>query len=189
MSWPTASRVPRVAVGSANPVKLRAVESIVRHWNRAAVVHGVVVASGVPDQPWGDGETIRGARARALAARERLQSDLGVGIEGGVVDVEGELRTCAWAAIALPDGRTFIGGSLSMPLPAQVAALVRDGSELGVAMDAVSGGSDTKRGVGAVGILTGGLIDRQRAYETIVAYAFAPLLSAMLYESPMPRPV
>ncbi|MCC6317434.1 MAG: inosine/xanthosine triphosphatase [Gemmatimonadaceae bacterium] len=170
------STVPTVAVGSANPVKVRAVERIVRHWHADAVVHGVTVPSGVPDQPWGDDETIRGARARAIAARERLDADVGVGIEGGVVDVGEELRTCAWAVVALRDGRTFLGGSLSLSLPAAVAALVRGGTELGHAMDTVTGASGTKHGAGAVGILTDGLVDRQQAYETIVAYAFAPLL-------------
>ena len=64
-----------------------------------------------------------------------------------------------------------------MPLPPAVAALVRSGVELGEAMDALTGARDTKRGVGAVGVLTRGLVDRQRAYEAIVAYALAPFLT------------
>jgi non-canonical (house-cleaning) NTP pyrophosphatase len=58
-----------------------------------------------------------------------------------------------------------------------VAALVRAGEELGAAIDALVGGSNTKQGLGAVGILTAGLIDRQRAYEAIVTYALAPFLA------------
>jgi non-canonical (house-cleaning) NTP pyrophosphatase len=64
-----------------------------------------------------------------------------------------------------------------MPLPPSVAAAVREGLELGHAMDRVTGGVDTKRGAGAVGILTAGLIDRQRAYEVLVTYALAPWLA------------
>jgi len=172
-----------VAVGSTNPVKVASVEVVVRHWRPGAAVRGIAVASGVPDQPWGDDETIRGARTRALAAREALDADVGVGIEGGVVDAGDDVRSCAWAVIALRDGRTFVGGSLSMPLPAVVGALVRGGTELGHAMDAVTGDSGTKHGAGAVGILTDGFIDRQRAYETIVAYAFAPLIAAGYYDA------
>jgi inosine/xanthosine triphosphatase len=175
------SRSVLVAVGSTNPVKVGSVEVVVRHWHPGADVRGIAVASGVPDQPWGDDETVRGARARAIAAREALDADVGVGIEGGVIDAGDEVRSCAWAVIALRDGRTYLGGSLSMPLPTAVGALVRGGTELGHAMDAISGDSGTKHGAGAVGILTNGLIDRQRAYETIVAYAFAPLLAAGYY--------
>lgn len=187
MSLPPHLVAPLVAVGSTNPVKVRAVECIVRRWRPDAVVRGVGVPSGVPDQPWGDDETVRGARTRAVAAREALDADLGVGIEGGVVAVHDEVRTCAWAALALRDGRTSVGGSLAMPLPPRVADLVRGGTELGHAMDAVSGGTGTKHGAGAVGILTGGLVDRQAAYETIVAYAFAPLLGADYFDVPPGR--
>lgn len=174
----------QVAVGSANPVKLRAVEAVVRHLDPTATVRVAPVSSGVPDQPWGDEETIRGARARATGARQALDADIGVGIEGGVVDEgEGRVRSCAWAVVALRDGRTFTGGSLAMPLPDRVARLVREGKELGHAMDVVSGGRDTKHGAGAVGILTGGLVDRQRAYEVIVTYALAPLLANRYWDA------
>jgi len=40
---------------------------------------------------------------------------------------------------------------------------------------------DVKRAAGAVGILTGGLVDRQEAYEVIVAYALAPFMSKAMY--------
>jgi non-canonical (house-cleaning) NTP pyrophosphatase len=64
-----------------------------------------------------------------------------------------------------------------MPLPPVVARAVRDGLELGHAMDRLTGAHDTKRGAGAVGILTAGLVDRQQAYEPLVAYALARFLT------------
>jgi non-canonical (house-cleaning) NTP pyrophosphatase len=39
----------------------------------------------------------------------------------------------------------------------------------------------TKHGRGAVGILTAGLIDRQGAYEPMVAYALAPWLAPAFF--------
>ena len=173
-----------VAVGSTNPVKIGAVRAVVRHVADDAIINHVAVASGVPDQPWGDEETIHGARTRAIAARESLDADLGVGIEGGVVDEgDGRVRTCAWAVVAMRDGRLFTGGSLAMPLPERVATLVREGVELGHAMDRVTATTGTKHGAGAVGILTSGLIDRRQAYETILTYAFAPLLAREFWEA------
>lgn len=176
------SRIRQVVIGSQNPVKVGAVRSVLVRVAPGAGVAGVEVPSGVPDQPWGDAQTIEGALARARLAlghalahgRAGADAVLGVGIEGGVVD-DGPagLRTCAWAAIVDVEGRAGIGGSLAMPLPPAVATLVRAGSELGHAMDEVSQGSETKRGPGAVGILTGGLLDRQQAYEVLVTYALA----------------
>ncbi|MEP7380683.1 MAG: inosine/xanthosine triphosphatase [Gemmatimonadota bacterium] len=173
------THVPRIAVGSRNPVKVGAVQSVVRRWSPFSTVEGVQVPSGVPEQPFGDEETIRGAAQRARAARLALDADIGVGLEGGVVEMEGgAMRSCAWAAIALRDGREFVGGSLAMPLPPAVATLVRRGVELGHAMDALTGARDTKHGAGAVGILTNGMIDRQQAYEILVTYALSPVIAS-----------
>ena len=167
----------RIAVGSKNPVKIGAAQAVLARIAPEATVEGVAVPSGVSDQPWGDEETIRGALARAHAARVALDADWGIGIEGGVIDDGGtRVRTCAWAAIVGRDGREGVGGSLSLELPPRVGALVRDGMELGHAMDAVTGQQNVKHGVGAVGILTAGLVTRQGAYETLVAYALVPFL-------------
>ncbi|MDE3172542.1 MAG: inosine/xanthosine triphosphatase [Gemmatimonadota bacterium] len=168
----------KVAVGSTNPVKIAAVRAVLSRVAPAVVVTGIAVPSSVPDQPVGDAETIRGALARARGALAAGDADLGVGIEGGVVDdPDGGMRTCAWAAVAARDGRTGVGGSLAMPLPPVVADAVRGGLELGHAMDRLTGARDTKRGAGAVGILTAGLVDRQAAYEPLVAYALARFLT------------
>lgn len=167
-----------VAVGSKNPVKVGATCDVLARLASHARVEGIAVPSGVPDQPWGDDETIVGALARAHAARIALDADWGVGIEGGVVATpDGRVRTCAWAAIVGRDGTEGIGGSLSLLLPPAVGELVRGGMELGLAMDATTGEHNVKQGVGAVGILTRGLITRQQAYETLVAYALVPFLT------------
>jgi inosine/xanthosine triphosphatase len=174
--------VRRIAVGSTNPVKIGAARAVIAQCWPDAGVEGVSVPSGVSDQPFGDDETIRGALARAGAARAALGADLGVGIEGGVVERgDGSMFTCAWAAIVDADGRQGVGGSLAMPLPREVAEMIRGGLELGHAMDRLVREHNTKQGKGAVGILTAGLVDRQRAYEVLVSYALAPFLTPDLY--------
>ena len=136
------------------------------------------------DQPWGDEETQTGALNRATAARTATNSDLGIGIEGGVVELpDGGVRTCAWAVAVDHDGRTGTGGSLAIPLPDIVVQRLRAGEELGHAMDAVARTVGTKHGRGAVGILTASLIDRQRAYEPLVTYALAPWLAAEFFDA------
>jgi inosine/xanthosine triphosphatase len=175
--------VNSVAVGSTNPVKIGAARAVIHAVFPDARIEGISVPSTVSDQPIGDDETIRGALARASAARQALDADIGVGIEGGVVEqLDGSMRTCAWAAIVDASGRRGIGGSLAMPLPDSVAAMIRRGVELGHAMDRLIGEHDTKRGKGAVGILTAGLVDRQRAYEVLVSYALAPFLTPELFD-------
>lgn len=170
-----------VAVGSGNPVKLAAAAAVVAAYFPGVRVAPQVVASGVPDQPFGDDETIAGARERARRAREAADADLGVGLEGGVVDGPDGMRTCAWCVVVHRDGREGVGGSLAMPLPDGVAAMIRAGEELGYAMDRFADERGTKHGKGAVGILTAGRIDRQGAYEVLVTYALAPFVTPALF--------
>jgi inosine/xanthosine triphosphatase len=185
--WPLDAKPPLqidlVIVGSANPVKVAAVQAVIARIAPNATVRGLAVASGVPDQPIGDEETQAGARQRALAALASTnEATLAVGLEGGVVVLpDGRMRSCAWAVVVDRDGQEGIGGSLSMPLPDQVAARIRAGEELGHAMDALADTVGTKHGRGAVGILTAGLVDRQRAYEPMVAYALAPWLAPAFF--------
>lgn len=173
-----------VVVGSINPVKIAAVRAVVERAWPGGEVRGVAAESGVPAQPFGDDETRRGARTRAHAAlMSDPAADLGVGLEGGVVlEDDGTMRTCAWASVVDRRGIVSDGGSLAVPLPPSVAARVRGGEELGYAMDAVASVVGTKHGRGAVGILTAGLIDRQRAYEPLVTYALARWLAADYFD-------
>lgn len=169
----------RVVVGSSNPVKLAAVRAVLERFLQNVHVSGVAVESGVAAQPMSDEETQIGAETRARSALASSDATLAVGLEGGVVLLaDGQMRTCAWAVAVDRHGVRGIGGSLAMPLPESVASRIRAGEELGYAMDAVANTVGTKHGRGAVGILTAGLIDRQRAYETLVTYAFAPWLAS-----------
>ncbi len=184
MSFPYTS----IVVGSSNPVKLAAVRAVLVRLaglssGAAYDIQALEVESGVPDQPIGDDETQCGARNRALAALQASDAELAVGLEGGVIVIDGgHMRTCAWAVVVDRAGREGMGGSLSMPLPDAVAARIRAGEELGYAMDAVAQAVGTKHGRGAVGILTAGLNDRQAAYEPMIAYALAPWLAPAFFE-------
>ena len=188
---PATSAPAAAAVGSTNPVKVAAARAVLARVFPSCEVRGVAAASGVPDQPWGDDETRRGAAARARAALAALRGApgaLGIGFEGGVVDEGDALRTCAWAAVATPDGRVHVGGSLAMPLPPPVAERLRAGLELGHAVDDLLNTVGTKHAGGAVGVLTRGLVDRQRAYEVLLSYALAPLLAPEFWAAPAADP-
>ena len=174
--------VTRVVVGSANPVKVAATLAVSRRvYGDGVDVEAVDVESGVPHQPWGDEETLRGALNRAQAARRMGGAKMGVGFEGGLLEVQGRVFTCAWCAVVRDDGVVGIAGGESVLLPPSVVADVRAGAELGSAMDVLTGLHDTKRGCGAIGILTGGQLDRQVAYEHLLMMALARLLTPAYY--------
>jgi len=134
----------------------------------------VVVPSGVAEQPTSDAETLMGARNRALHARSlHATADFWVGIEGGIEDQNGGMLAFAWVVVCTNDG---LGKSRTgaFVLPEAVAELVRQGKELGEADDLVFGRANSKQEEGAVGLLTGNVIDRAGLYEQAVILALIP---------------
>jgi inosine/xanthosine triphosphatase len=172
----------KVIVGSTNPVKVQAAQTVFRKIDPHVEIIAVAVESGVPHQPWGDAETRQGAINRAHAAM-RDAADFAVGFEGGVIDTEHGIMTCAWCAVINADEKCGLGGSVNMMLPPQVQEALRSGAELGPAMDELVGESNTKQGPGAAGILTDGLTDRQMEYEHMLALALAPFRRPDLFEN------
>jgi inosine/xanthosine triphosphatase len=166
-----------IAVGSTNPVKLAAVRAVLGRVYPEAMFTGLAAPSGVPEQPWGDEQTRRGALNRANHVMRHLNAHFGVGLEGGLLESEVGLMTCAWCAIVDGQGQIGYGGGVHILLPPIVADILNEHGELGPAMDALVNEADTKRGRGAVGILTNGLSSRQAAYEQLVAMAAAPFVT------------
>jgi inosine/xanthosine triphosphatase len=173
--------IKSIAVGSTNPVKIAAVRAVVARAFPKAKVVGLNVDSGVPEQPWGDAETRRGALNRARATLAATGAQLGVGLEGGMLETEMGLMTCAWCVIVDPHGQVGVGGGVHMLVPPSVTQALRAGGELGPAMDQLTGQHNTKQAQGAVGILTGGLSNRQSAYQQLVAMALAPFVQVKYY--------
>lgn len=166
----------KIAIGSTNPTKIRAAKKILRKIFPHAEFVALEVESGVPGQPRGDKQTQRGAVNRARAVRRIARADFGVGLEAGIIETEFGVMTCAWVAIVDRAGRVGIGGSTNMLLPVQVANRLKAGAELGEAMDEFANIKNVKHKMGAIGILTRGLSNRQRAYEEIVKLAVVRFL-------------
>jgi inosine/xanthosine triphosphatase len=171
----------KIAVGSANPVKVEAVRTMAqRVWPEAEVV-AVAVPSGVSAMPMSDAEALTGARNRALAARQAAAADLGVGLEGGVNAEPFGLALHGWVVIVDGNGREGIGGGARLPLPQAIAQRIMAGEELGDVMDDILGDHNVKQKGGAVGALTAGLVMRQETFAVAVAYALSPFIVPELH--------
>jgi inosine/xanthosine triphosphatase len=173
----------RLVVASRNPVKARAVKQAFERAfpQQSFDVVALAVDSGVADQPMSDVETREGAENRLAAARALMpDADWWVGIEGGIEDSAAGMLAFAWAAVE-NGSRHGRARSLAFPLPEALAERVSLGMELGEADDDVFGQTDSKRRDGAIGLLTGGLIDRTALYEPAVVAALIPALNPGLY--------
>jgi inosine/xanthosine triphosphatase len=168
----------RIAVGSGNPVKRRAVERAVTSTVRNPEVVAESVDSGVSEQPYGQTETITGAETRAQNALAAGDYDLGIGLEGGVARIDGTdgLFLVMWTAVT--DGEQLGHGSgPSFRLPDRIAARVEAGEELGPVMDDVLGEADVAKNQGAAGALSAGVVDRDDALAAGVAAAMGPFVT------------
>lgn len=151
-----------VAVGSNNPAKIRAVERVMN-----GPVEALDVPSGVSSQPFSDEETQLGAVNRAKAC-VLAGAQVGIGLEGGVAEMNGELFLCNWGALVTQDGRVFVAGGAKIPLPDKIAKPLRDGQELGPVMAEYTSDKDIRKKAGAIGIFTNGELTRDDMFEHIV---------------------
>lgn len=161
----------RVALGSKNPAKLRAVQSAFERMGIAVEVTGIDTPSKVSDQPFSDEETIQGALNRAKGACGSF--DYGIGLEGGVAETPYGLFLCNWGAIVNQEGQAGIGGGVRVQLPEEIAEQVRSGQELGSVIDDWACGQDIKKKEGTIGILTQNHITRSKMFEDVVICAFS----------------
>jgi len=190
-------RVERIALGSDRAAKIMAVRAAIARiaeidsgWRDATVVARPVQTS-APAMPLTDWQLMSGARERALVVRDllikqRLETDLYVGLEGGFhsISVEGEWHTFlrGWA-YATNGNRGSFGMSPSITVPEAIVKDVISGKrELGIVIDEVAGVRDVRSKQGAWGILSRDLLTRSMSFEAALIAAFAPFYNRKLYE-------
>jgi inosine/xanthosine triphosphatase len=187
-----------VIVASKNPVKVQSArEGFSRMFpGENFTFYSLIAPSEVSDQPFNSAETLQGAYNRARNARLLSpQADFWIGIEGGVdeasegalaqassgpMDEKNNLVAFAWVVVISGD-RVGKGRTGVFFLPPQISRLVHEGKELGEADDIVFGRTNSKQENGAVGLLTGNIIDRAAFYEQAVILALIPFRNPDLY--------
>lgn len=171
-------------VGSTNPVKINAVTNAASETWPDVVVTSIDVPSGVNSQPIGDQETRTGARNRAVAAldqglrtlKEQKQTTaqdkvLGIGLEGGVVELDGQLWSSVWVVVVATDGQFYESNGARFPVPQIVADRIRNGEEMGLIINKIMGNMDVRRGMGMIGVITNRFVDRTEEYTGITKMA------------------
>lgn len=172
-----------IAVGSCNPVKVSAVFAATAAISAfTSTITSMKIDSGVSNQPMDRDETIKGALNRAIAAQDFASSQFGIGLESGIERVYQQVYCLSeYCCIVSSYGIVSFGGGTTIPLPNKVVEMIKLGVELGEIMDILTGMKNTKSNLGATGILTNHLINRQISYQMAVTYAFAPFLTTEFY--------
>ncbi len=162
-----------IAVGSANMVKVAAVRSVMERVYGDVRITAIEVDSGVPSQPF-EAQTHQGSLNRARNALG--DHEMSVGIEAGVFEMLDGLYDIQHCTIIDRQGKETYGQGSGFRYPDAVADLVRSGTTVGDAMRRIYGDTDIGKKQGAVGLLSKGLIDREKLTEQAVIAAMIPRL-------------
>ncbi|WP_018664041.1 DUF84 family protein [Heyndrickxia acidiproducens] len=168
-----------VAIGSTNPAKVSAVRKAFEVLDRQEVEFVAAgVASGVKEQPFSDEETLAGAVNRSKAVLAEQNADIGIGLEGGVVETPQGLFLCNWGALAAEGREPFVAGGARIPLPDEIAGRLRAGEELGPVMEEYAKKENVRKKEGAIGVFTNELVTRGDMFTHITKM----LLGQYLYQ-------
>ncbi|MBB5172790.1 DUF84 family protein [Texcoconibacillus texcoconensis] len=159
-----------IVVGSTNRVKINAVSRVFQPYGYE--VYSQDVPSFVSEQPYSQNETKRGAANRAEGALSSSHAMAAIGLEGGIVDEDDSMWLCNWGALKTDDGQLFFTSGLGLPIPKDVAHLIRSGHTLGEAIDQWTHKHQVSKNEGTVGILTNGFVSRTDLFEMIVRGLF-----------------
>lgn len=167
----------KVLVASANPAKIRAVESAFTEAFAGQFFEftGQATQSGVRAQPLTSEETLEGALNR-LGELKSTPADYKVAIEAGL---DGEL-TFAWMVIE-HQGKLGRARSASLMLPPEALASLAKGHELGDVMDAMFDEHNVKQKGGAIAMLTQHKLNRSSVYHQALILALIPFLNPNLF--------
>ncbi len=171
----------KIGVGSTNPVKIKATAEGFELAGVEPEIVEIDVGSGVSEQPTTDEEAITGAKNRAEGVKNGGNFDFSVGIEGSVSDTEFGMFLTGWSYLIDETGEEYIGGGGRLELPQSIADRIREGEELGPIMDDITNQDGVKKGPGAIGIFTNGIITRKGAYRDALVFALAKFLNPEFY--------
>ncbi|WP_313891543.1 DUF84 family protein [Psychrobacillus sp.] len=158
----------KILIGTNNRAKTKAVQAISSIYYPQAVFENKEVPSLVSEQPMSDKETRQGAINRAQQLMIHSDASFGIGLEGGVNDIDGVMYICNWGALATNDGKLFTATGAGIPIPEEVANQLRTGGELGPVMDVYTNKKGIRHDEGAIGVFTNGLVKRSDMFEHIM---------------------
>jgi len=178
----------KVAVGSKNPVKIRAVEKVFNIYFKDVVICPVSIDSNIPRQPISLKDVTDGAYKRSISALKKVDNaSYGVGIEAGLIKFPYSrsgflnIQVCV-----IVDWRGYlsIGSSAGFELPGSVVdKLFEDKSiELEDIMEELTGIRKIGEKFGAIHYLSKGVMSREDLSRQAVITALIPHINRGLYQ-------
>lgn len=166
-----------IAIGSKNPVKIKAAKIVVKKLFPRAKVVAIEVNSSISNQPLSDQEAIKGAINRAKGALKKSASDFAIGMEGGMHKIGKNWFESGWIAVVDKNGKIGIGSSARWQVSKKISRPLLRGKELADVINNLTGRKDVHIKEGVMGLITAGHLPRHVSYSHGILFAFAPFIS------------
>ena len=153
-----------IVLGSKNKAKQQAVINVFKD----DMIYTIDAPSDVSAQPLSDQETLTGAINRSIYARNTLEHGIGIGLEGGVMEIGDQLFLTNWGALTDESHHTYVASGARVPLPPSIARGLKLGVELGDVMADFTKDKHIRHHQGAIGIFTDSLITRDTMFEHVL---------------------
>lgn len=173
-----------VVIGSRNRSKISGVRRAYSMFFKNVDIVGVSVAAGLPPQPVGLTDVLRGALARASKALEIIaDADHAVGVEAGLLNLCGRWFDVHVASVIDRNGWITYGLSPAFEVPEAFVNRILSGEvgELEAAVDAYFKTKDVGEHGGLVSILTEGRVLRDDLVLHATLMALIPRVNKGLY--------
>ncbi|GEM05867.1 NTPase [Halolactibacillus miurensis] len=167
-----------IVLGSKNKAKQQAVMEVFKD----AVIHTTDAPSDVSAQPFSDQETLTGAINRSIFSRNTLEHGIGIGLEGGIMEIKGQLYLTNWGALTDETHQIYVASGARVPIPSPIADALKPGIELGDVMEKYTQDHHIRHHQGAIGIFTDGLITRDKMFEHVLLQLKGQYLAKLIQQ-------
>jgi inosine/xanthosine triphosphatase len=116
-----------------------------------------------------------------INSSENLGAAFCVGIEGGIMQIFNKWFGFGCMCIMDENKNEGFGTSAHFEIPAEVLKRLIAREELGDVMDDIMKRKNTKRGLGAIGFFTGGVMNRKELYVPGLIAALVPFNNKEMY--------
>ena len=124
-----------ILIGTTSESKLKIVKDFFEQQGKEYNILPQDVSSEIVDQPLDEDTTILGATNRARnAAKNGREFAFSIGLEGGLLKINGLYYLICVAVMIDSQGKKFIGMSSELPLPKKVSDQIDDGDQFGDAI-------------------------------------------------------
>jgi inosine/xanthosine triphosphatase len=116
----------KIAIGTTSELKIRALKAALEKLGIEVEIAPVKTESGVSNQPFGYKESTKGARNRASSALEKENADMALGVESGLIEIEGNYFDIACVYIKTKEGEESVSYSSGYFTPKWIVEEIKE---------------------------------------------------------------